>query len=130
MSTIYLERTLGVSADELWQQVRDVGGVSNMLNVIAASSLDGDQRRCEMGDGAMLAETIFCVDDEHHRVGYTITDSPFPIEHHAASMQVFDEGDGRSTFRWVTDVKPDAMADGLGPLMQSEMDQLAERYPS
>ena len=81
-----------------------------------------------MADGAVLAETIIAVDDEHQRVAYTITDSPFPIEVHAASMQVFDAGNGKSTFRWITDLKPDALADGLGPMLQGAVTGLEEQY--
>jgi hypothetical protein len=98
--------------------------------VITESSLDGDQRSCLMGDGGSLTETILSVDDEEKRVAYTITDSPFPIEAHAASMQVVDAGDGKSTFQWITDVKPDGMADGLGPLMAGEISNLEARFGS
>lgn len=130
MATINVSTTLGVSADELWAMVKDVGGVSGMLDVITDSSLDGDTRSCTMGDGGQLTETILSIDDEHRRVAYTITDGPFPIEAHAASMEVTDAGGGRSTFRWITDVKPDAMADGLRPLMEAEIAQLVRRYGS
>ena len=128
MASIHLETTLAVSPDELWASVRDVENLSGFLNIIDASSLDGDQRSCTMADGAVLAETIIAVDDEHQRVAYTITDSPFPIEVHAASMQVFDAGNGKSTFRWITDLKPDALADGLGPMLQGAVTGLEEQY--
>ena len=68
------------------------------------------------------------VDDEHRRVAYTITDGPFPIEAHAASMQVFDAGGGRSTFRCITDIKPDALADGLGPMLAGAVAGMEEQY--
>ena len=128
MASIHLETTLAVSPDELWASVRDVGAVSNMLDVVSESSIDGDKRSCVMADGGVLAETILSVDDDHRRVGYTITGSPFPIEAHAASMQVFDAGGGKSTFRWITDIKPDAMADGLRPMLAGEITQLEQRY--
>ena len=76
----------------------------------------------------MLAETIMSIDDEHKRVAYTITDSPFPIEAHAASMQVTDAGDGKSTFHWITDVKPDEMADGIGPMLEGEISNMEQRF--
>ncbi len=43
------------------------------------------------------------------------------------SMQVVDEGNGKSTFIWIADVKPDSMADELEPLYKSELDGLGER---
>ena len=129
MATIHLETELAVGPDELWATVRDVGNLSDLLNILEASSLDGDQRSCTLaGGGGQLAETILAVDDDHRRVAYTITDSPLPIELHASSMQVFDAGGGRSTFRWITDVKPDALADGLGPMLAGAVTGMQEHY--
>jgi hypothetical protein len=90
---------LAVAPDQLWATVRDVGNVSGLLNIVDESSVDGDQRSC-----------------------------PLPIEVHAASMQVFDAGGGRSTFRWITDVKPDAVADGLGPMLAGAIAGMEEQY--
>jgi hypothetical protein len=128
MASINLETKLGVGPDELWAQVKDVGGVSNLLGIITESSLDGDQRSCTMADGAQLSETIISIDDDNRRVAYTITDSPFPIEAHAASMQVSDAGDGTSHFQWITDVKPDELADALGPMLAGEISNLETRF--
>ncbi len=128
MASINLETTLAISPNELWSKVKDVGGVSNLLDVIAKSSADGDQRSCTMADGAELTETIISIDDDHQRVAYTITDSPFPIQAHAASMQVSDAGDGKSTFQWITDVKPDELASALGPMLAGEVTKLEERF--
>ena len=128
MATIHLQTELAVAPDQLWATVRDVGSISGLLNIVAESSIDGDQRSCTLADGAGLSETILAVDDDHRRVAYTITDSPFPIEVHAASMQVFDAGGGRSTFRWITDIKPDALADGLGPMLAGAIAGMEEQY--
>lgn len=128
MATIHLETTLGVSPDELWASVRDVGAISNMLNVISESSLDGDTRTCTMADGGVLTERILSIDEDRQRVAYSITGGPLPIEVHASSMQVSDAGGGKSTFRWITDVKPDGVADALGPMLAGEITQLEGRY--
>lgn len=128
MATINLHTTLAVSPAELWKTVRDVGHVSAMLDVVTESSVAGDKRQCTLADGGHLDETILSIDEDHHRVAYTITASPFPIEAHAASMQVSDAGDGRSTFDWITDIKPDELAGALGPMLSAEITQLEQRY--
>jgi hypothetical protein len=81
-----------------------------------------------MADGAELSETILAVDDEHRRVACTIAASPFPIETRAASIQVIDAGGGRSTFRWITDIKPDAVADGLAAMLAGAITSMEEQY--
>ncbi len=128
MATINLQTTLKVSPDELWARVRDVGALSDMLDVITDSSLDGYKRSCTMADGGQLDELILSIDDEHRRVAYSITASPFPIEVHAASMQVSDARRGKSTFQWITDIKPDELADALTPMLEGEIAQLEKHY--
>ena len=126
-ATIYGSVTAKLSAEELWAKVADVGQISDLLDVIHESSVAGDTRSCKLADGGQLSETIVGIDEEHHRVAYTITDSPFPLEFHAASMRVVDEGNDKSTLVWITDVKPDAMVDGLGPMIKGELDKLGRR---
>ena len=128
MATVQKKIELAVSAEELWAQVRDVGGLSRLLNVVETSKVEGDQRSCVLADGAELSETVVSVDDGLRRVAYTITVSPFPLEFHAASMEVGDAGEGRSTFCWTTDLKPDGLAEAFDGLMGAEAAQLAERY--
>ena len=128
MATIQKEVELAVSAEELWARVSDVGGLSRLLNVVEKSSVDGDERSCVLADGAELSEAIVAVDDALRRVAYTITAGPFPLEFHAASMQVSDAGGGRSTFCWTTDLKPDSLAEPFDGLMGAEVAQLGERY--
>jgi len=128
VTTIYLETSLNLSADDLWNKVADVGGISSLLDVIMESSCDGDTRTCVTADGGTLKETILGVDHQNRRVAYTITESPFGLEFHAASMQVIDQGHGKSALRWITDIKPDAAADMMGPLFKGELDKLAQKY--
>lgn len=128
MATINLQTTLKVSPNDLWARVKDVGAISDLLDVITDSSLDGHVRSCTMANGAQLDETILSIDDEHRRVAYSITTSPFPIEVHASSMQVSDAGRGKSTFQWITDIKPDELADTLAPMLKGEITQLEGHY--
>lgn len=128
MASINLKTTLALSADDLWAHVQDVGGISGLLDIISDSSIDGDQRSCTMADGAELSETIISIDQDHRRVAYTITDSPFGIQAHAASMQVSDAGNGKSTFHWITDVKPDELAGALGPMLAGSVAAMEQRF--
>ena len=126
MGSIYAEARIGRPAAEVWAEVRDVGGVSNVLDIVETSSAEGDVRSCTMASGNELTEKILTIDDDHMRVGYTVTDG-LPLEHHAASMQVFPEGDGACTVRWITDVKPDEIAEQLAPMLQASLDNYANR---
>ncbi len=126
MASIYAEVTINRTADEVWADVSDVGEISGMLDIVSASSADGDVRKCTLANGAEIAEKILSIDHENRRVGYTITEG-LPFDHHAASMQVFDAGNGTSTLRWITDVKPDAEAERMGPMFRADLEKYASR---
>ncbi|MDX2019039.1 MAG: SRPBCC family protein [Deltaproteobacteria bacterium] len=128
MATIYLETSVNLPADQLWQKVADVGGISNLLDIIMESSCEGDTRTCVTADGGKLKETILGIDHQNRRVAYTITESPFGLQFHAASMQVLDQGNGKSSLRWITDIKPDAAADMMGPIFKGELEKVAKKY--
>ncbi|MDH3226024.1 MAG: SRPBCC family protein [Thermoleophilia bacterium] len=126
MASIYAEVTINRPADEVWAEVADVGGISGMLEIVSESSADGDVRKCTLANGAEIKEKILSVDPDNRRVGYTVTEG-LPFEYHAASMQVFDEGDGTSRLRWITDVKPDAEAERMAPMFQADLEKYASR---
>lgn len=127
MATLFKEVRLPISAEKLWSKVADVGGVSNLLEVVTHCSLDGDKRSCRLADGSELSETILGIDPKHRRVAYTITKAPFPLEAHASSMEVVDEGSGGAALRWITDVKPDSTAEMLGPMFDEQLAKLKQR---
>ncbi len=126
MASIYHELRVGLTSDELWAKVRDVGAIDQLLpNFLTESSLqDGDVRVCGLSGGGELRERIIAVDDEHRRVAYTITDGPAPLTHHHASMQVFADGDG-ARLVWVTDFQPDEAAGPFGQALDAAAKDLA-----
>ena len=135
MATIDLERTLGIAPDALWNLVGDFAGVSEYIDLIQQSYLvDGDssRRECVLPDGGILHETLTGKNDATRTVSYTIT-AGLPLAAHSASMQVLDAGDGRSTFRWLTDAKasdeaPDFPAAFEG-MLTGEIDKMVQRWP-
>ncbi len=129
MASICRKVRLRLSPSQLWEKVADVGGISQLLDGVQHSSVHGSTRACTLEDGAQLEETILGVDHEQRRVAYTITKAPFPLEFHAASMQVLDEGE-EATLVWVADVKPDAMSEPIGQLMGAELARLQARFPA
>jgi hypothetical protein len=54
--------------------------------------------------GAVMRERLIDCDDDERRLAWSIVDGPYA--HHNGSAQVFDAGDGRSRFVWITDLLP------------------------
>jgi hypothetical protein len=125
MATIYTEVELDRPADEVWAQVADVGGISNMLSIVDESSAEGDIRRCTLASGAEIEEQIISIDHDTRRVAYTLTKG-LPFDYHAASMQVLPRGEGGCTLRWITDIKPDSEAERMGPMFEADLQRLAQ----
>ena len=123
MATVHLEIPIDSTVDAAWKKLADLGGVHQMLSVLSSASIDGDKRVCELEGGGTLEELIVSVDDDLRRVAYSITESPFGFEFHAASMTVLADGD-TATFVWTTDLKPDEAADQFGGLIESETDNI------
>lgn len=129
MATIYKKLELALDAETLWKRVADVGGISELLDGISHSAVDGNTRSCTLANGAQLTEQIISVDQTRRRVAYTITAGPLPFTFHAASMAVEAGGEGRSALTWITDVAPDELAGPLGQMIDDECRKLEARFP-
>jgi hypothetical protein len=84
-------------------------------------------------DGGKLAETLVSRDDEARRLDYTVTDG-LSFTQHTSSMRVRDAGDGRSSFRWITeytaaDGAPEGLSDMFGGMLAGEVQKLEQRWP-
>ena len=123
MATVHREIPIDSTVDDAWKKLSNVGGINGMLSILSGASIDGDKRVCELEGGGTLEELIVSVDDDQRRVAYSITESPFNFEFHAASMRVIANGD-TATFVWTTDLKPDEAADQFRGLIESETDNI------
>lgn len=116
MATIVKEIPLSVSAEAAWERVSDVGNIASLISFIGTSELDGNTRVCTLQDGAQLNEKIVSVDTSLRRVVYTITDAPMPMDFHAASMEVKNDG-AASKLVWTVDVLPNETMEHLEPMV-------------
>ena len=60
-------------------------------------------------DGVVLREVLVDLDDDEHRLAWTIVDGPYT--HHNGVAQVASEDEGRARFIWTTDLLPNELAD-------------------
>lgn len=118
MASIVREFTLAAGADRVWDALADFGALHTRLvpGFVTDAKLDGDTRIVTFANGAVAREQRVAIDARHRRVAYTIASDR--LAHHNASAQVFEDGDGRCRFVWITDVLPDEIA----PYIDSQMD--------
>jgi hypothetical protein len=73
---------------------------------------------CALSRSSTAHERLVSIDDDDHRLVYTVIESPFSATHHNSAAQVSANGDGRSRFVWITDVLPHELAHPIDALME------------
>lgn len=132
MACIRKDIVVDAPAGAVWDAVRDVGEVHNRLakGFVTHAAREGNERVVTFANGLTVRERIVDIDDAARRFSYTLLGGQ--AQHHNASMQVLEEGDGRSRIVWTTDVLPDEMAafirqtkDQAAPFIQRTLSALA-----
>tara|TARA_Y100000739_G_scaffold79780_1_gene67800 strand:- start:549 stop:932 length:384 start_codon:yes stop_codon:yes gene_type:complete len=112
MKTLKEEIQLNCSADELWFILSDVGRC-DWVPTIEKITLEGDFRHFEMTGMGQITEKILKQDHTNMMLQYSAIQTPAPIEHHLATMQVAPLNDRECTLSWTTEISPDIFADGI-----------------
>jgi uncharacterized protein YndB with AHSA1/START domain len=117
MATARAHIRIDRSADEVWSAVSDPVGIAAWFPGVATCTVDGDVRHIATTNGVEVDEEIVSNDAGLRRFQYSLRPGPVPLEHHLATVDVIDDGDG-SLVVYSCDVRPDP----LGPAMQQTLD--------
>jgi len=60
-----------------------------------------------------ITEKILKQDNANRTLQYSAIDTPAPIEHHLATMQVTPLNNQECVLSWTTEISPDIFADGI-----------------
>ena len=112
MKTLKEEAKFGCSADELWVILSDVGRC-DWVPTIDEIILEGDLRHFQMTGMGQITEKILKQDHASMILQYSAIQTPAPIEHHLATMQVAPLNDRECMLSWTTEISPDISADGF-----------------
>ena len=111
----------GLVASFAWALLRRTDRAQDAFpGVLTACEQEGDLRTVTFAAGMSVQERIVDVDDTRRRLAYAIVGRGF--DHHSASMQALDEGEGCSRFLWTTDFI------GEAPMLRPLMEQGAEAF--
>src|SRR5262245_23240080 len=117
MASIHKEVAVQVDSATAWNALRRVADAHQLFRpVLTNARLEGDTRTATFANGMVVHERILDVDDNNHRVAYTVTDAPGMTYHHP-SMEVIDRGPGHCQFVWITDFLPPEVNANIAPLM-------------
>ena len=112
MKTLIEEVRFHCTAKELWCVLSDVGRC-DWVPTIDEITLEGDCRHFEMTGMGQITEKILKQDHANMILQYSATQTPAPIEHHLATMQITPLSDQECMLSWTTEISPDIFADGI-----------------
>jgi hypothetical protein len=118
MASIRKETIVDASADQAWDAIRDVGEVHRRVvaGFVRDCRMDGDARVVSFANGLVARELIVDVDDAARRLVWSARSER--LQHHNASLQVFEEAPGRCRVVWIADLLPHAAAATVGAMME------------
>ena len=118
MASIQRDITIGIDPVRAWANLRRVHAADELFApVLPGSTVEGAIRTVTFANGMVVRERIVEVDENERRVVYSALDAP-GLTYHQASMQILDDGKGRSRFVWITDLLPDEAAPAVEPLVE------------
>ena len=112
MKTLKEEVKFNCSAEELWTILSDVGRC-DWVPTIEEITIEGDRRHFEMTGMGQITEKILKQDNASMTLQYSAIQTPAPIEHHLATMQISPINDQECMLNWTTEISPDIFADGI-----------------
>ena len=119
MASIRREVSLNVSADQVWDAMRDVGALHTRLvkGFVTDCRLEGDSRIVTFANGVVARELIVDVCDDARRIAWATVGGQ--LRHYHASAQVFEEGGGHSRVVWIADLLPNEMAPAIATMIEN-----------
>jgi len=118
MASIRKEIVLDAAAQKAWDAVRDVGEIHHRLvpGFVTDCRMDGDARVVTFANGIVARELIVDLDDDARRLAWSARGGR--LSHHNASLQVLDEGPGKTRLVWIADLLPNELAGAIDGMIE------------
>jgi Polyketide cyclase / dehydrase and lipid transport len=119
MATIRKEVLIYRRPGDVWAALRDWGALHTRLvpGFVVDARVEGEDRVVTFFNGAQARERIVSVDDDQHRLVWSIVESQLGFTHHNGAAQVLAEN-GATRFVWTADLLPHELAEPVAEFMQ------------
>jgi hypothetical protein len=110
MAEVHVTGELGASVDETWKLVSDFGGLLESLGVpveLSGPEGIGQERKISMGPEPTV-ERLEELDNDAHRLVYSIQSGPLPVANYLSTMQLSAIDEGRTKLDWSSAFEPAA----------------------
>ena len=121
MASIHQQITVAARAADVWQSLRDVANVHKRVapGFLTDCRMEGEARVVTFFNGMVAKELIVDLDNKAMRLAWSARSER--LEHHNASVQVFDNGPGGCRVVWIADVLPHEAAKAVGAMMEKAL---------
>ena len=112
MKVLKEEMILKCSAKKLWSILSDVSRC-DWVPSVKKIRLEGNCRIFEMEGMGLVKERILLLDSEAMRLHYSAIETPAPIQHHLATMQISSIDEFHCKLEWSTEIDPEVFAEAV-----------------
>ena len=126
MATVRKAVTIGRPADVVWDAVGDAGQLHTRVapGVVANCTWEeeGEVRLVTFGNGLVLRELMISNDPSARRLAWSAQSDLW--QHHNASLQIFDVGNGSCEVVWTADVLPHSAGELMEQFLTMGLDSM------
>jgi hypothetical protein len=109
MTEVHETGEFGAGVDEVWKLVSDFGGMLEAFGVpveLSGPEGVGQERTIAMGPSDPTVERLEELDNDAHRLVYSIQSGPLPVANYCSTMQLSAIADGRTKLDWSSTFEP------------------------
>ena len=129
MASAKAEATIDRTPNDVWNLVRDFGGIADFMPGIDSCTVDGDVRTVGTM-GIEVKEQLRHLDDDTRCISYSIIESPMSnMVSHLATISVDAEGGG-THLTWAVEVEPDELLPIFSGIYEQSVVALKEKLES
>jgi carbon monoxide dehydrogenase subunit G len=129
MASAISEASINRPPNDVWNIVRDFGGLANYMPGVDSCTVEGDVRTVGTM-GIEVKEQLRELDDDTRRISYSVIESPMTnMVSHLAVIAVDAEGSG-THFSWSVEVEPDELLPLFSGIYDQSVAALKEKLES
>ena len=129
MASSKAEASIDRSPNDVWNMVRDFGGIADIIPGIDTCTVEGDVRTVGTM-GIVVKEQLRELDDDTRRISYSVIESPMTnMVSHLATIAVDAEGSG-THLTWTVEVEPDELCALFGGVYEQSVAALKQKLES
>ena len=112
MKVLSESKVFNCSAKTLWDILSDISRC-DWVPSVDEITLEGVSRVFEMEGIGKVRENILSLDNENMKLQYSAVETPNPIEHHLATMQVVELDSENCELNWTTEIDPEIFSEAV-----------------